>query len=389
MKITRVETLCLSRPHELANQWFTHKYRSVKADCALVVVHTDSDFIGIGEASAYGAPNLIRDAINWLALELIGQDPNNPAIAPHPNGHFPKTSFPHMTAHDCAVAGLDCALWDLRAKIAGISVRKLINPNAKDQLRLYASSGCKYDWRIRPEQLIEETLGYLELGYSAAKVRLGTHWEWDGVTTTRFLDLMRDLAQAVNGRMELAVDAGKRFSYDQALLVARELEKLGFKWLEEPIDMFDVQGYSRLNAAVGIAITGGESFATLEQVYPFLATKGFDIVQPDVALTGITEGLRIANMAARFGIAVTPHSWHNAPMLMANAQFLAAINNELPLEHCMIQGPLQEAVISQRLPIKNGFLELPDISGLGFELAKEVQERFPYIEGHYALEVNR
>ncbi len=387
MKITRVETLCLSRPHELSNQWFTHKYRSVKADCALVIVHTDAGLEGIGEASAYGAPNLIRDAVDWLASELIGLDPNE-IVAPHPNGHFPKTSFPHMTAHDCAAAGLDCALWDLRAKIAGLSVRKLINPNAPDQLRLYASSGCRYDWRIRPEQVIEETLGYLEQGYSASKVRLGTHWDWDGVTTERFLGLMRELAQAVGERMELAVDGGKRFSYDQALSVARELEKLGFKWLEEPIDMFDVEGYSRLNAAVGIAITGGESFATLEQAYPFLKTKGFDIVQPDVALTGITEGLRIAKMAAQFGIAVTPHSWHNAPMLLENAQFLAAIDSQLPLEHCMIQGPLQEAVVSQPLAIKNGMLELSDTPGMGFELAANLEQRFPYIEGHYALEIN-
>jgi L-alanine-DL-glutamate epimerase-like enolase superfamily enzyme len=389
MKIVRVQTLCLSRLHHINEQWFTHKYRSVKADCALVIVQTDSGLEGIGEASAYGAPLLIRDALEWLSLELIGQDPTDPSIAPSPHGHFPTTSFPHMTAHDCAAAGLDCALWDLRAKIAGISVRKLINPNAPDRLRLYASSGCRYDWRTRPEQLIEETLGYLAQGYSACKVRLGTHWDWDGVTVERFLGLMRDLAKAVDGRMELAVDGGKRFGYEQALTVARALEKLGFKWFEEPIDMFDVEGYSRLNAAVGIAITGGESFATLEQVYPFLKTKGFDIVQPDVALTGMTEALRIAKMAARFGIGVTPHSWHNAPMLYANAQFLAGIESALPLEHCLVQGPLQEAVISQPLPIQNGFLELPDSPGLGFELAQEVEKRFPYIERHYALEVNR
>jgi len=58
--------------------------------------------------------------------------------------------------------------------------------------------------------LIEETLGYLDDGYEACKVRLGTHWAWDGVTTDRFIGLMRDLSSAVDGRMELMVDGNQR-----------------------------------------------------------------------------------------------------------------------------------------------------------------------------------
>jgi len=159
--------------------------------------------------------------------------------------------------------------------------------------------------------------------------------------------------------------------------------------LEEPMDMFDLEGYARLNASVGIAITGGESFATLEQAYPFLERRAFDIVQPDVALTGFSEGLRIARMAERFGIAVTPHNWHNAPMLFANAQFLAAIESPLPLERCLVQGPLQEGVVVNPLQIEAGHLILPQTFGLGFELADDLEARFPFIEGHYALEVQR
>jgi L-alanine-DL-glutamate epimerase-like enolase superfamily enzyme len=203
------------------------------------------------------------------------------------------------------------------------------------------------------------------------------------------LGLMNELAQSVNQRIELAVDAGKRFDFQQALVVARELENLGFAWLEEPIDMFDVAGYAKLNASVGLRITGGESFSTLEHLYPFLETKGFDVVQPDVALTGMTEGLRIARMAEHFGIDVTPHSWHNAAMLLENAQFLAAFGGSLPLEHCMVQGPLQNAVLQKPLSIKDGHLELPDTPGLGIELSQDLEERYPFIEGHYAIEVTR
>jgi L-alanine-DL-glutamate epimerase-like enolase superfamily enzyme len=99
MNITQVETLCLSRMHEPERQWFTHRYRTIKADCAIVVIHTDAGPTGIGEARAYGVPTLIREWVAWLAPELIGRDPRDPAIVPHPNGR--DRSF------DCAVGGIE------------------------------------------------------------------------------------------------------------------------------------------------------------------------------------------------------------------------------------------------------------------------------------------
>ncbi|MBX3016169.1 MAG: hypothetical protein KF832_31900, partial [Caldilineaceae bacterium] len=159
MKITKLETLCLSRPHEVERQWITARYRTVKADCAIVIIHTDEGVTGIGEASAYGWPLQIRDWVNWLAAELVGKDPQDPTIVPHPNGR--------SLAHDCAVAGIDCALWDLRGKLAGKRVSELLAVQPLETVRLYASSGCRYDWRLHPDQLIEEALGYVDQGYTA------------------------------------------------------------------------------------------------------------------------------------------------------------------------------------------------------------------------------
>ena len=70
MKITKLETLCLSRPHEPERQWFTARYRTIKADCAVVVIHTDEGVQGIGEGSAYGNPTLIREWVAWLSPGL-------------------------------------------------------------------------------------------------------------------------------------------------------------------------------------------------------------------------------------------------------------------------------------------------------------------------------
>lgn len=333
MKITKLETLCLSRLHEPERQWITARYRTIKADCAIVLIHTDEGVAGIGEASAYGWPLLIQEWVNWLAPYLIGKDPQDPAIAPHPNGR--------TWAHDCAVAGIDCALWDLRGKIAGKRVSELITTKPLDTVRLYASSGCRYDWRLHPDQLIEEALGYVDQGYTALKFRIGTEWSWDGVTVDRFLGLVRELVQAVNGRMELMLDGNQRLTVDDALTIAQELDWLGFTWFEEPIPQGDIDGYAKLNAAVTMPITGGEQYATLEQFRPYLEKKAYGIVQPDAGLAGITECLRIAEAAERYGVDFAPHSWHNGLMCMAHAHLVAALPHPRMVELCMIQGPLQ------------------------------------------------
>ena len=385
MKITAIKTILASRMHEPERQWFTSTFRSIKADGAFVQIDTDEGLTGIGEACAYGGPTQIKAWVDWLKPELLGCELNQPALPLaaqlHPNGR--------SAAHDCAVAGIDCALWDLRGQIAGKPTATLLNPNAPGRVRLYASAGCQYDWRARPEQLIEEALGFLAQGFSAYKFRIGTHWAWDKVTVERFLELVRDLAQAVDGRMELMMEGNQRLTEEQALAIAKEIERLGFIWFEEPLPMADIDGYARLNAAVGLPISGGESLTTLEQFRPYLEKGAYGIVQPDVGWCGISEAMRIAEAAARYRVDVCPHSWHNGLMAMANAHLVAALPKPRVLEVCMHQGPLQWESIAQPPLIKDGWLYFPERPGLGVTLAAEIEQRFPYIEGHYGINVER
>ncbi len=381
MKITAMDTLCLSRMHEPERQWITASYRTIKADCAVVRVHTDEGLIGIGEASAYGVPTLIAEWVDWLAPSIVGKEPTDAAAAPHPNGK--------SRAHDAAAAGIDCALWDLRGQIEGKRVSQLLNDSPAESVPMYASSGCRYDWRDRPEQLVEEVLAYVEQGFPAMKFRIGTRWDWDGVTVDRFLGLVRELHQAVAGRMQLALDGNCRLTLEEALPIAKELDRLGFAWLEEPIPWSDIDGYSTLAAAVEMPVTGGESFATLEQFRPYIERRAYDIVQPDAGICGLTELVRIAEVAAHHGLKLYPHSWHNGLMAMAHAHAIAALPNLEILEVCQIQGPLQWGIAEESPQMVDGWLHLPDRAGLGIELAGDVAERFPHIEGHYAITVER
>ena len=80
-----------------------------------------------------------------------------------------------------------------------------------------------------------------------------------------------------------------------------------------------------------------------------------------------------------------PHNWHNGLMTMANAHLVAALPDPKVLELCMIQGPLQWDILSDPPVIEDGHLVLPGTPGLGVTLSDDLEERFPYIEGHYAV----
>ena len=392
MLITKLNTLCLSRMHEPAIQWATGAFRVMKADCAIVVVETDAGITGIGEACAYGGPEQIRKWVAYFAPLLVGRDPLDPSLPPSP--HYKSWSY------DCAVAGIDCALWDIRGKAAGKTVSRLLvesgaSPRTAapiNPVRLYASSGCRYEWGVNERQLIEEALGYIDSGYTAMKLRIGTDWSWDAVTVDRFLGLMRELAQATKatGKLfDLALDGNQRLTEAQAMPIAAELERLGFVWFEEPIPQMNLDGYARIAASVEMPITGGEQFTTVEQFRRHFEKRAYDIAQPDMGWCGLSEGMRIVRMAEHYGVRVMPHSWHNGLMALANAHFVAALPHPYMCELCMIQGPLQWAILKEQPLIKDGFLHLPEKAGLGVEIAKNLEATFPYLTGGYGAPVQR
>ena len=347
--------------------------------------------VGIGEACAYGNPSFIKIWIDKFAPEIIGKDPREIEFLPHPVGftheHFNYQNNSFLRGHDSAVGGLDCAIWDLKAKINKTSVSKLISPKSKDSMKVYASSGVRYDWREDPNQLIEETKSYIDLGFSATKVRIGTKWTWDNVTTDKFIGLMKDLSSEVGKKMNLMVDGNCNLNIEQACKIAKELEKLGFLWFEEPINKDDIEGYIKLNASVEMPISGGEQLTTLAQFVPYIDKKAYDIIQPDVGEAGITECLRISKYAENNGIKVIPHSWHNGLMVVASAHFASSLLNPQFVEMCMVQGPLQWDILKE-YPIKSGSISIEG-PGLGVNLADNLTEKFPYIEGNYFVDVVR
>jgi L-alanine-DL-glutamate epimerase-like enolase superfamily enzyme len=387
LRITSVRTICGTRLHAREDQWVTDRYRSIKADISVVIIETDEGLRGIGEACSYGNPLQIADWVQWYADSLIGADVDDLGVVPRPNG----TALEHAvsSAHDFAVAGIDCALWDVRAKKAGLPVSRLLNSAADASVQVYASGGVRYDWRSDPTTLVADVSGYVEQGYSAVKFRLGTNWAWDAVTPERFLALFDLVRHEVGDSIGLAVDGNSRLTREEAATLAFGLQDRGALWFEEPLPKSDFDGYVALNNSLELKITGGESFTTAEQFRRWIDARAFDAVQPDAGVCGISEVMKIGALAHREGIELIPHSWHNGLMGMANAHAVAALPNSSMVEECMVQGPLKWGVIEGATRVNDGAIVFGDAPGFGVDIIPDLEERFPYVEGHYSVEVYR
>ncbi len=394
MKITDIRTLSLSRAHEPERQWYSATFHVPKADCSICVIETDEGLQGIAEPCAYGVPPDIAARIEQLKPSLIGRDPHDKDLVPANEA---------VRANDIANAGLNCALWDLRGKIAGKPTAELLAAEGEEplrRLRLYASSGVRYDWDDQPESVVEEAIGYAEEGLTAYKMRLGTHWDWSNVTVDRFLPLARKVHEAVGGRMDLALDGNCRLSVEEAMIIAEALDEMGWAWFEEPVERVPAD-YARLNDAVEMPITGGEPFTVWNQFEPFMVANSYAIVQPDAGVCGIDFCLEVGRKAHAEGIPLIPHNWHNGLMTMANAHMVAALpgiegRESQPgnigsgmLELNMRQGPLQWEILREKPTIKDGYLVLSDTPGFGVELADDLEKHFPYIEGPWGNPMQR
>ena len=172
------------------------------------------------------------------------------------------------------------------------------------------------------------------------------------------IDLLHQVTEAVDGRMELMLDGNSRLSESDAHTIASALDDLNWAWFEEPMPLNPLT-YARLNDSVDIPITGGESFSLAKQFEPYLEAGAFTIAQPDVGVCGVSEWLRIVSHAYRCGVEVCPHSWHNGLLCVSHAHLLAALPRPRPLELCMVQGPLQWEILHEPPPIEDSTTTKP------------------------------
>ena len=268
-----------------------------------------------------------------------------------------------LTMH--AIAAVDCALWDLRGRQAGVPVYRLLGGPTRDSLEAYAQTkGLPHD----RDDLLAEVRRLVDAGWPRLKVFLN-HGLADGrAGMQRNADVLRTLREGLGDQVELMADAWRSWDLPYALEMVRRLAPLGLSWLEEPLMPRPVEAWRELRRRSPVPIAGGEHAYTRWEHKELLDAGAVDVLQPDPSWAGgLTETLRIIALASAAGVRLCPHT----NILQVSAHLVAACS---PAEAPLVEAPVFEAnysapfFLSDPVVAEGGTVRLPDAPGLGMEL---------------------
>lgn len=328
---------------------------------SFVEVHTDQGLTGIG-------PGIDPALLPAVKAQLVGQDPF--AV----EQHAARLRYYAGGAAYRGSAGVDIALWDLIGKAAGQPLYKLWG-GFKDRVPAYAS----LVQLSTPEERARLARSLAEEGWKAVKLRLHHPAMKDDLRT---VELVR---AAVGERMEIMTDAnqaqsggdwqpGVLWDFRRALESARELEKLGCYWLEEPLPRYAFDRLAELNRLVALPLAGGENNRGVHEFLDMLRREVYDILQPEALVTEGISGLRkIGALAEAFGRRIVPHHGGGNLGTIAHLHLVACWRHApyLELLHDPPVGDYRHGFGIFREPPRveaDGCVALPEGPGLGVEI---------------------
>ncbi|WP_413711875.1 mandelate racemase/muconate lactonizing enzyme family protein [Rhizobium sp. Rhizsp82] len=315
-----------------------------------IVVITDSDGatgIGYSYTIGTGGSSIMRLLSDHLVPLLIGEDADCiEAIWHKMEFATHATTIGAITA--LALAAVDTALWDLRAKKQGLPLWKLAG-GAKDSCPLYTTEG---GWlHIEKEALVEDALLAKSKGFSGSKVKIGKP---HGAEDYARLSAVR---AAVGDGFEIMTDCNQGFMVDEVIRRAARLKELDLAWIEEPLPADDLDGHIRLSRSTATPIAVGESIYSIRHFREYMQKGACSIVQVDVArIGGITPWLKVAHAAEAFDIPVCPHF-----LMELHVSLVCAVQNGKYVEYI----PQLDQLTTKGMEIRDGRAIAPSEPGLG------------------------
>jgi L-alanine-DL-glutamate epimerase-like enolase superfamily enzyme len=329
----------------------------------LVIVEIDGGGMrGLGYTySDAAAATLVRGSLAELIRGRNAMDV--PAAWIAMGGAVRNAGRPGIAA--CAIAAVDTALWDLKARLLGVPLATLLGA-ARTGVEVYGSGGfTSYSVAALQDQLAR----WVAAGISRVKMKIGR----DAQTDVARIESARE---AIGASAELFVDANGAYSRKQALEVAMRIDRFGVCWFEEPVSSDDLEGLRLLRdrAPAPIEIAAGEYGYDLPYFRRMLEAGAVDVLQADATrCAGITGFLQVGALADAFGIPLSAHtapSLHLAPCCaLGRVRHIEYFHDHVRIEQILFDGAAQ--------PRADGCL-YPDLSrpGLGLELKRSDASRF-------------
>jgi len=382
MKISRVEAI-LVRSDIPPERYFTNETgRVVRQEALLVRVTTEGGLVGYGETTVdHSAKDSVIAQINGVFAPMLkGQSAHDitrlwelmyNGLRTHyalDRGHSMPMLATRRGVTVGAMSAIDMALWDVKGKALGVPVWQLLGGKVRDRLPTVGSGG----W-ANEDGIGDELLGYVEYGgFRAVKMRVGLIDATMNATVRR----VHAARKALGPDIDLMAHAHGNFTVSEAKRFCRLVTDCNLAWFEEPVSPDDIPGCAEVRAATDIPIASGERCSTRYDAMELLQHRAIDILLPELALIGgLTEGVRVAGLAAGFNVRLAPHNWGSCVFYAANMAYATATPNAFIMEHCMGAQPLFVDLAEDPFVSQDGFVEVRNVPGLGVTIDEDYLKR--------------
>jgi L-alanine-DL-glutamate epimerase-like enolase superfamily enzyme len=269
-------------------------------DTTLVVAQAHCDNI-VGTGWTYGSPACASLVNGPLADEMSGRSAVDIAGASDAMVKALR-NVGRQGVGGQALSAVDIALWDLKARLLHIPLHRLLGA-VREAVAVYGSGGFTcYDKHQLRDQLATWTR---QLGVDAVKIKIGESW---GARPDRDLDRMSQARNAIGNAVALYVDANGAYGRKQAVRLMSDAADLDVRWFEEPVSSDDLEGLRSVRDAVAADVTAGEYGYDLHYFRRMCQAGAVDCLQADASRCGgITEWLRVAAVAASYGLQISAH----------------------------------------------------------------------------------
>ncbi|MFJ9538408.1 enolase C-terminal domain-like protein [Streptomyces sp. NPDC101225] len=239
----------------------------------------------------------------------------------------------------CAVSAVDIALWDLKARLLGLPLARLLGV-CREQVPVYGSGGFT---TYHDTHLAAQLNGWVHGQHiPRVKIKIGENW---GREVSRDLARVRAARHVIGPEAELYVDANGAYTRKQAVRVGRALADLGVGWFEEPVSSDDLQGLGLVRDALVCDVAAGEYGYDLPYFARMISAGAVDCLQVDATRCGgLTEFLRAAALAQAHGLEISahcaPHVHAAAAASVPNVRHLEWFHDHVRIEDMFFDGAL-------------------------------------------------